>query len=204
MAAAGAVNTFQDHFAAWMAATYLDGPGDFGYRRIDLGPVYRDAVAVPSDTRTRIVRLWGIDYLDLGESGGIGIDIGPTGDSDLMAVLILEESGTLTTTDIRIPAGTRRRIGSFGITTRALAVTRTSGTGEYYTFSISLLSGDSVLACDFDVSGLVDFTDFLAFASHYALLAGESGFDPSYDLDGDRDVDFADFLIFARHFGQWS
>ena len=204
MSAAGSADTFQDQFAGWMAATYLDGPRDLGYDRINLGPVRREAVAVPSGSRSRLVRLWGIDYLDLGASGGIGIDIVPPGDSDLMVVLISDDVEDPAAADIRIPAGIPRRIGSFATATRALAVTRTSGTNESYTFSVALMDGNSTLACDFDVSGLVDFTDFLAFASHYALSAGESGFDPSYDFDGDRDVDFADFLTFARHFGEWT
>jgi hypothetical protein len=201
MADAGSGDTFQDHFARWMAATYLDGPGDQGYARIDLGPVYRDTLGVPSDTRSRVVRLWGIDYLDLGHTAGVGIDIGSSGDNDLMVLLISTVEGASSVDRVRIPAGTRRRIGAFGSATRALAVTRSSGADESYTLGSLLMEGNSALACDFDASGLVDFTDFLTFAAHYARSSGDAGFDPSFDLDADRDIDFADFLIFARHFG---
>ena len=203
MSASGSARTFQDHFSDWMAATYLDAPGSLGYERVDLGRVYRDSISVPAAAGNRIVRLWGTDYLALGAGSGVGVEIESTGDNDLMVALITDRNGSPTSVDIRIPAGTGRRIGSFGSATRALAVTRTSGTDEFYTFGVELLDGSSAAAADFDTSGLVDFTDFLAFASHYAQSVEQPDYDPSYDLDGSRDIGFSDFLIFARNFGKW-
>lgn len=203
MSEAGTGDSFRDHFAQWMAATWLDGGGDLGYARIDLGPAHADTVSVPSEAQSRVVRLWGIDYLDLGASDGIGVDIGPDGDADLTVLLIATAGGWPTVSEVRVPPGTTRRIGSFGTASRVLAVTRTSGTWESYTYSAALMAGSSPRACDFDASGLVDFTDFLAFAVHYATSADEWGFDASFDLDGDRDVDFPDFLLFVRQFGKF-
>ena len=45
--------------------------------------------------------------------------------------------------------------------------------------------------CDFDLSGSVDFSDFLAFAGAYGSA------DELYDLDRDGTVAFADFLTFT-------
>lgn len=50
---------------------------------------------------------------------------------------------------------------------------------------------------DFDRNGLVDFTDFLAFAEAF----GNPDADPKFDLDGSGAVDFGDFLILIENFG---
>jgi len=54
---------------------------------------------------------------------------------------------------------------------------------------------------DFDSSGVVDFSDFLAFASGFGKSAGDEGFDAALDLDGSARIDFADFLLFVDVFG---
>jgi hypothetical protein len=54
---------------------------------------------------------------------------------------------------------------------------------------------------DFDGSGVVDFTDFLAFSAAF----GSDTLDPAnepFDLDVDGFVGFSDFLIFAENFGR--
>jgi hypothetical protein len=54
---------------------------------------------------------------------------------------------------------------------------------------------------DFDGSGIVDFTDFLAFSAAF----GSDTLDPAdepFDLDVDGFVGFSDFLIFAESFGR--
>lgn len=191
---------FETLFADWMAATYLDGPAHLGYQRLDLGPVSRDTVAVPTRNRTRKVRLWGTDYLALEASPGLSIDIAGAG-SDLLTVLIAERDTGPAVTFLSIPTGTRKRINTFGPDARTLAVTRTSGETEDYTFTIVPLDGRSVAASDFDASGRVDFTDFVLFAKNFGYTTADSGFIPTYDLDGDRRVGFSDFVIFAGNFG---
>ena len=54
---------------------------------------------------------------------------------------------------------------------------------------------------DFNRDGCIGFSDFLAFASHYGLREGQTGYNARYDLDGDKIIGFGDFLIFASHFG---
>ena len=49
---------------------------------------------------------------------------------------------------------------------------------------------------DYDLSGVVDFADFLIFARAW------NEEDMSIDLDDDGVVDFSDFLVFSRFFGQ--
>ena len=53
---------------------------------------------------------------------------------------------------------------------------------------------------DFDENGLVDFKDFLAFASRFGSTQADMDFDPKFDLNGDGSVNFPDFLQFARAF----
>ncbi|MDE3001111.1 MAG: hypothetical protein OXU79_18700 [Gemmatimonadota bacterium] len=54
---------------------------------------------------------------------------------------------------------------------------------------------------DFDGDCVVDFSDFLAFASAFGRSAGDDDFDGRFDLNGNDEVDFQDFLIFASEFG---
>ena len=100
-----------------------------------------------------------------------------------------------------IPSGTTRRINTFGQEARALAVSRTSGQTEAYTFTLTPLDGTSPTASDFDRSGRVAFDDFLLFVAGFGRSADDAEFDPTYDLDGDRRVGFTDFLIFVSNYG---
>ncbi|MDE2828748.1 MAG: hypothetical protein OXN20_01375, partial [Gemmatimonadota bacterium] len=49
---------------------------------------------------------------------------------------------------------------------------------------------------DFNGDCVVDFSDFLAFASAF----GKSASDAMFDLNGNDSVDFPDFLIFVSEF----
>ena len=194
----GISDRFEDLFAAWAAAAYLDGSDDFGYVRIDLGPVHRNSFVLPVIDQLRNARLWGLDYLALSPSEGLSVEL--TGNSDLLAVLIAEREGDPMVVSYTIPQGTPLRFSTFGQENRALAVARTSGQDEAYTFTITPLDGASPTASDFDVSGRVAFEDFVEFAVHFDSAAGQPGYDPTYDLDGDRRVSFLDFLIFVGNF----
>ena len=59
-----------------------------------------------------------------------------------------------------------------------------------------------VLQGDFDGSGAVDFSDFLAFTRQFGNSVGQEGFDPQFDLDANGSVAFSDFLIFIQQFGK--
>ena len=54
---------------------------------------------------------------------------------------------------------------------------------------------------DFDGDCVVDFSDFVAFASAFGRTAGDDDFDSRFDLNGNGEIDFQDFLIFASEFG---
>jgi hypothetical protein len=197
----GSDDRYADLFADWMAATFLDGPGPLGYDRIDLGSVHTDTLAVPTEVVVRRVRLWGIDYLALGESAGVTATLSGALGSGLMVSLITQGNGEASAGSASIPAGVQGRISAFGPGARVLAVTRTSGDLEDYTISIAQLDGTSARASDFDNSGRVDFEDFVRFARNFGRTHLSNGFDPSYDLDGDGRIAFPDFVIFARNFG---
>lgn len=62
------------------------------------------------------------------------------------------------------------------------------------------IAGYPVRTPDFDASGLVDFTDFVAFAERFGLTDLSSADEP-YDLDRDGAIGFSDFILFADRFG---
>ena len=189
-----------DHlFGQWAAAMYLDGEGDLGYRAIDLHPIRRETLTVPTNNLTRRATRWGIDYLALGETPGLAFTIQSTGNNDLLVTLIAEGNHPFAA-PISVSATQSKRIHTSGNAIRSLAVTSTSGTAIGYTLSVyELASGPA--AADFDGDGEIGFSDFLAFVSGFGKTAGDVGFDPTFDLDGDLQVTFTDFLIFVQNFG---
>jgi len=58
----------------------------------------------------------------------------------------------------------------------------------------------SALTSDFNTDGLVDFSDFLAFAGGFGKTSDDNDFDARLDLDGSGTVDFPDFLQFVSEF----
>ena len=54
---------------------------------------------------------------------------------------------------------------------------------------------------DFDDSGRIDFTDFLAFAAVFGKQHGDADYNATMDLDASGAIDFSDFLGFATVFG---
>ena len=155
---------------------------------------------MPTLRGSRNVDLWGTDYLDLEDTPGLSVEIGSSGNGGLLTVLITDRNGEPAAASFSIPPGSRKRFNAFGPHTRALAVSRTSGETLAYTFTLTPLDGASPAASDFDGDGRIGFGDFLAFADHFGLETGATGFDPTYDLDGDRQVAFSDFLIFVQNF----
>ena len=55
---------------------------------------------------------------------------------------------------------------------------------------------------DFNGDYVVDFNDFVAFASMFGRTAGDDDFETRFDLNGNGEIDFQDFLIFASEFGR--
>ena len=59
-----------------------------------------------------------------------------------------------------------------------------------------------VLTPDFNGDGVVNFTDFLAFAGQFGTRQGDGRYEAEYDLDSDGAIGFGDFLIFSSSFGK--
>ena len=55
---------------------------------------------------------------------------------------------------------------------------------------------------DFDENGLVDFSDFVAFAGAFGAREGDEEYETKYDLNADGEVGFDDFVKFANSFGE--
>jgi len=176
---------------------YLEGPDNLGYRDISLGPINADPITIPTTDLARSASLWGIDYLSVNATSPISLTIHPNGNNDLLITLITSGSQPFAA-PLVVPSGQTKRIHTSSL--NALAFTTTSGSVYGYTLSIAPLAEGPAIA-DFDASGDVGFTDFLAFAAGFGKVADNPGFDPTFDLDNDRRVAFSDFLIFARHFG---
>ena len=62
--------------------------------------------------------------------------------------------------------------------------------------------GVAGLPGDTNGDGVVDFVDFINFASGFGHSNTESGFDPLLDLNADGVVNFPDFLAFVAVFGR--
>ena len=197
-----AAEGFEQFWANWAAAVFLNDEDDAGYRGLTLGPVRRDTVAVPSDDLGGALQLWGIDYFVPRTTGFLGLSLDVRSGSDLLVTVVSRRDDKRDVAAVSVPRGVTRRIGYYAGPLTALAVTRTSPGAHAYTLSLAARAGDAPAAADFDVSGTVGFPDFIAFAAGFGKSAGQPGFDPSFDFDGDRTVSFGDFIVFARSFGK--
>ena len=200
--ALGAKEGFEQFWADWTAAVFVNDEGGLGYRGLTLGPVRRDTVAVPADDVGGALQLWGIDYLVPRTSGPTGLSLDVRSGSDLLVTLVSDRDDTHDVAAVTVPRGVPRRIGLYGGSPTVLAITRTAAGDRTYNLSLAAHEGDVPAAADFDASGTVGFPDFIALAEGFGKSAGEPGFDPSFDLDGDRTVSFSDFIMFARNFGK--
>ena len=62
--------------------------------------------------------------------------------------------------------------------------------------------GTETATPDLNGNGVVDFPDFIAFASAFGSSEGAANFNAKADLNGNGAIDFPDFLVFAQQFGQ--
>ena len=100
------------------------------------------------------------------------------GDAEAMGTLILT-----------VPSGAQDEV---------VSVTATSADGStvIQTWTIT-----KMLMADFDDSGDVGFSDFLAFVGQFGKTSADADFDANFDLDSDGSVGFTDFLTFVAFFG---
>ncbi|MDA0747606.1 MAG: hypothetical protein O2954_13880, partial [bacterium] len=199
--ALGLPERFEHFFGQWSAALFLDNANKLGYRSLNVGPVRRDTLSVPLQNAGGQLQKWGLDYYVIDAIPPFSINVTPPSDANLLVTLISETNDASAAFPVVLPAGSTRRIGAYSPGRITLAITRTSGNNNTYAFSITALNGTSVAASDFDISGRVELADFIAFAAHYEKSAGQPGFDPTFDLNGDNEVSFSDFILFARNFG---
>jgi hypothetical protein len=70
--------------------------------------------------------------------------------------------------------------------------------------SISGIAGGGPLVKtpDFNGNGVVDFPDFLMFATGFGKKLGDVGYLEALDLNDNGTIDFPDFLVFAQQFGK--
>lgn len=198
----GVEERFEQFWADWAAALFVNDDDGLGYRDLTIGPVSRDTVVVPADDLGGPLQFWGIDYFVPRSSGRPGFSLDVRSDSDLLVTLVSERDDTHDVAAVSVPGGARRRIGLYSDSPTVLAFTRTSAGPQTYSFSLARREGHVPAAADFDASGTVGFSDFIAFAGGFDKSAGRPGFDPSFDLDGDGAVSFSDFILFARNFGK--
>ena len=135
-------------------------------------------------------------------SGPTGLSLDVRSNSDLLVTLVSEREDTHDVAAVSVRRGVPRRIGLYGRSPTVLAITRTTAGDRTYDLSLAAREGHVPGAADFDASGTVGFSDFIAFAEGFGKSADRPGFDPSFDLDGDRTVSFSDFIMFARNFGK--
>ena len=92
---------------------------------------------------------------------------------------------------------------SFGTQEPDISVGRSpNGTGAFLSLTnVTPNAHNQALASDFDSNGVVDFTDFLLFVSHYGFEQNQPQYAIQYDLDRNAVIDFSDFLIFVQSFG---
>ena len=195
----GKPERFDHLFGEWATALYLDGPGNFGFRDLSLGPVKRDTLAIPTSV-SRKAALWGADYLAFSDTTHTVLTIRSVNNNGLIVTPI---SNRFMMAPIVVQPNQTRRIYRFYSDVQALSITSTSGTGTGYTLSTTAFAENSTSpkASDFDADGQIGFSDFLRFANSFGKRSAQPGFDPTFDLNLDREIGFSDFLIFAQHFG---
>ena len=194
----GLADRFNDTFAEWTVALFLDGDGNNGLSRVDVRRPLATTVSLPADNINRKARLWGADYLDLeGNLDALSVSVGSTGDNPLVAILIGQDGGAF----IELAAGQTTTVNVYRDDIQSIALTSAGGTGEDYVLTLGAApDGSSFAASDFTADGFVNFADFLLFAAGFGRTGLDVGFVPSYDLNGNFAVDFTDFLIFVGHF----
>ncbi len=77
-----------------------------------------------------------------------------------------------------------------------------SGQFETVNLDIRIALQFQAVTSDFDGDGMVNFSDFLAFAGQFGARQGDGRYEAKYDLDSDGAIGFGDFLLFSSSFGK--
>ena len=110
-----------------------------------------------------------------------------TANSSLIGTLHFRTTDAFSSTEIRLVRAGLGREGKFETVTTAISV------------ALQVAAAPSP---DFDGSGTVDFSDFLAFVSAFGSEEGQDNYDAKYDLNRDSKIAFEDFQILTDNFGK--
>ena len=97
-----------------------------------------------------------------------------------------------------------RVMAAFSGTAIRLVRAELSRSGQFETVNLDIRIELELqaLTSDFNGDSMVNFSDFLAFASQFGAHQGDGRYEAKYDLDSDGAIGFGDFLIFSSSFGK--
>ena len=144
------------------------------YEGFDAGDVLPNAQALPEQ---------GTGFVEIGIAslGGQA-----TANSGLVGTVRFRTTAGFSGTAIRLVRAELSRGGQF----------------ETVNLDIRIALQFQALTSDFDGDGMVNFSDFLEFASQFGTRQGDGRYEAKYDLNSDGAIGFGDFLIFSSSFGK--
>ena len=144
------------------------------YDGFDVGDVLPNAQALPEH---------GTGFVEIGIAslGGQA-----TANSGLVGTVRFRTTAAFSGTTIRLVRAELSRGGQF----------------EIVNLDIRIALPFQAVTSDFDGDGVVNFSDFLAFAGQFGARQGDGRYEAKYDLDSDGAVGFGDFLLFSSSFGK--
>lgn len=184
----------------------VDGFGRNPFRNMDGGQLrvahsrlINGAISVPylgnPDPNSRLRRTESVYNNLVGENSYFSIEIGDgaffTDTSSVMA------APSIIGSEEKIPKGRAVFIGTKGL--RFVPYVQDFVNRALRMGAIIIADEKPLLVGDFDLSGLVDFDDFFAFAAAFGQPA--TGDNAKFDLAPNGQIDFDDFFVFAANFG---
>ena len=144
------------------------------YEGFDVGDVLPNAQALPEQ---------GTGFVEIGIAslGGQA-----TANSGLVGTVRFRATAAFSGTAIRLVRAELSRGGQF----------------EAITLNTRVELQFQALTSDFDGDGMVNFSDFLAFAGQFGSRQGDGRYEAKYDLNSDGAIGFGDFLLFSSSFGK--
>jgi len=71
-----------------------------------------------------------------------------------------------------------------------------------FSLDVRTLPAQIDVTTDLNGNGVVDFTDFVSFASAFGSSRGQGRYNELFDFDNDSSIGFSDFVLFAGDFGR--
>ncbi|MCY3868518.1 MAG: leucine-rich repeat domain-containing protein [Gemmatimonadetes bacterium] len=157
-----------------LAARFEYDAAQVVYEGFEVGDVLPNAQALPEQ---------GTGFVEIGIAslGGQA-----TANSGLVGTVRFRTTAGFSGTAIRLVRAELSRDGQF----------------ETVNLDIRIALQFQAVTSDFDGDGVVNFSDFLAFAGQFGARQGDGRYEAKYDLDSDGAIDFGDFLLFSSSFGK--